>query len=150
MFDALFAVSTQVLTVRDRRSLITPISGLAVAVNVVLNLILIPRMSFTGAALAMTASEATLAVFMVAFAVRLAGKVSWWRVLVAAAAGGGAMSATAVALGDGALGIAASLLVYAAIVLGLERRLFPTDFRLFLASIDPRHPATPGVSGSGA
>jgi O-antigen/teichoic acid export membrane protein len=149
IFDALFAVSTQVLTVRDRRSLMTPIAGLAVVVNVILNLILIPRLSFEGAAIAMTVSEVTLALLMVVFAVRLSGNVSWFRVLLGPGMGGAAMTAAALVLGDGAPGIAASVVVYCAVVFAIERRLFPNDFRLLVhASGLTRPPAVNASAGA--
>ena len=135
LFDGLFVLSAQVLVARDRRRMIAPITGLALVVNVVLNLLLIPRLSFTGAAIAMTVSEVILAVFLMAFALRITGKVSWMRIFSSAAAGGGAMAAVGLALGDGPIGISMSLAAYLAAVLTIEYRVFPRDFELLVGAL---------------
>ena len=106
-----------------------------IAVNTVLNLILIPGHSFNGAALAMTLTEATLAAVTVLYTLRLTGLVRWGRIVLAPAAGCAAMAVPALTLGGGALGLALAALVYPAVTVLVERRAYPRDLRLMIDSI---------------
>ncbi|TMK40262.1 MAG: hypothetical protein E6G56_08180 [Actinobacteria bacterium] len=133
--DGVFLLSVQVIAARGKRRVLLPISAAAVAVNTVLNLILIPGHSFNGAALAMTLTEATLAAVTVLYTLRLTGLVRWGRIVLAPAAGCAAMAVPALTLGGGALGLALAALVYPAVTVLVERRAYPRDLRLMIDSI---------------
>jgi O-antigen/teichoic acid export membrane protein len=103
------------------------------AENVLLNLILIPRLSLRGAALNTSISEVLVAGALVVFAARAAGPIRWRRSLagpVAAAAGAGiAMWVLRDAFWVAA---AAGAAVYVVVLVAVERLAFPDDARALL------------------
>lgn len=101
----------------------------AVALNVALNLILIPRYEASGAAAAMLITEALLAAVVLAIASGVAGGLRWTRLLSAPAAGAIAAVGVMLVLRDvPELAIAAGLASYAAAFLLVERVVSPQDF----------------------
>lgn len=65
---------------QHRPWLVTAVSGTALALNVILNMLLIPRLGVVGAALASTATYSSLAVFYAMWFLRRTG--SSWRMLI--------------------------------------------------------------------
>ena len=92
------ALSTSALQAVRRRPMIVASALVALAVNVVLNLVLIPRLAGTGAALATTVSYAVLAVVALAGLARAGVRVPLARALLAPVLTGGAMAGLLLAL----------------------------------------------------
>jgi O-antigen/teichoic acid export membrane protein len=108
-------------------------AGIAIVQNLVLNLILIPPLGATGAAISATVSGFLLAGFTVYMVGRRFGRISVLRVAVAPVLAAAAMAAVAVA---GGLEleppwVAATVLAYCGTVVAIERAFFPGDFGLF-------------------
>lgn len=115
--------------------------ALAFVVNVGGNLALVPSLGATGAALAMLLCEAVLGVVMLRIAVRAVGAPPLLETVGAAVAGGAAM-ALLLALVDGPLLLllAAGGLVYALVLVLVERSLAPEDLRVVGAMVRDRLP----------
>lgn len=137
----LFIISVQVLAAQDRRTVLAPISAFVAIENAALNVILIPRYSFNGAAAAMTLSQATLTALTAIAAIRLTGRISATRTLLGPLVGCAAMCGIALALGDTVGGLVCAAAAYPVVTYALERRLFPADLRLIVGSLR-RRPTT--------
>ena len=137
-----FTVASMILTSQDRQRLFPWLSGAAVAVNVGLNLALIPSQSLYGAATAMTAAQALATAMAVGFACRETGSVSPVRMFAAAGAGLVGMAAVALLAGPGFLSLAASLVTYAGVFLFVESRLHRDDLVLFVRAVRGLDPET--------
>lgn len=92
------ALCTSALQAVRRRPLILASSVVALAVNVALNLVLIPRMSGTGAALATTVSYAVLAAVALAGLTKAGVRLTLSRELLAPLVTGGVMAGVLLAL----------------------------------------------------
>ena len=110
------SLCTSALQAVRRRPLILASSLVALAVNVALNLVLIPRMSGTGAALATTASYAVLAAVALAGLARAGVRIAVSRELLAPVLTGGVMAGALLAL---PLPTIADIAVAAAVVAAL-------------------------------
>jgi O-antigen/teichoic acid export membrane protein len=124
--------------------------------NVVLNLVLIPRASFDAAAAATSISELTLAVTFTVLALRRTGRVRGLRVVAGPVAGGAAMAVVALLAPESLPVLAGALLAYGAVLVAVERLLFPADLALLLGVVtrragvaSPSPPAGGGASGPG-
>src|SRR5436305_9227886 len=93
----------------------------------VLNVIVIPRYSLTGAAAVTTITEITQALVLGAFALRRSGALPAGRILAAPLAGSAAMVAVALAAPRSVPLLALALAAYAAVAVAAERALFPAD-----------------------
>jgi O-antigen/teichoic acid export membrane protein len=113
-------------------------TGAVLVVNVVLNLILIPRYSYDGAAAATSISEALLAAAFLFYARRVAGPISLRRILTGPVAGCVAIAAVWALAGATLVALVVAGLAYVAVVLAVERQLFPSDVRLLLAAVRRR------------
>jgi O-antigen/teichoic acid export membrane protein len=133
-------LGSYVLISQHRQRLLPWIVGGVTLFNVALNLVLIPAFSYDGAAAATTVCEATLAALMIGFAVRATGPIDFRRILAGPAAGAVAIAAAALALGDGPAGIAAAAAGYVAVLVAVERRLFPDDLRMVARTLARRRP----------
>lgn len=116
------------------------ISAVMVVLNVVLNLVLIPRSEDIGAAVAMLATEGLFAVVALGVAARIVGGLDWVVVLLGPVVAGAAMALVLLALRDtpfvaGATGT----LLYGLVLVGWERMRNPDDLA-FLARIVRRQP----------
>lgn len=123
-------VTSLLLVARGRQRFIAVLYGAVTAVNIALNLVLIPEFSLNGAALATSLTEALVVLFSVALGVRLVGGISAPRVLagplVASATAGVAMVLLSSSFW---LAAAAGGLVYLAVLVLVERLAFPEDAR---------------------
>lgn len=133
-----YMLSVQLLTAQDRRRLIAIISAIVLVENAALNLILIPAHSYTGAAEAWLASQATLSALMVAASLRETGRIAWVRAIGGPLVGCGAMGLVALATGFALPGFALALVVYVLVVGALEHRLFPEDVQLLRQALRRR------------
>jgi O-antigen/teichoic acid export membrane protein len=127
-----FIIATLVLTAREEQRVFTWVSAVTLAINIALNIALIPPLSVDGAAIAMTASQALLTGLMVALATRGIGRVSVRRILIAPGAGLLAISAAALLVGDALSGIGVALAVYAAVFFAVEFLYHRDDLDLLI------------------
>jgi O-antigen/teichoic acid export membrane protein len=150
---ALYGVShlgLYVLIGQGRQRVIPWITAGVVALNVALNLVLIPRYSIDGAAFVTSLSELTLAILMTGAALRVTGRLSARRILAGPLAGAAAMGAAALVAGTGLGGLALALLAYPAALLAVERRLHPGDLRLLADVVRGPRALTPETTATGA
>jgi O-antigen/teichoic acid export membrane protein len=134
-------LSAYVLLSQNRQRAIAWITGVVAVENILLNLVLIPRYSFMGAAFVTTVSEATLALLTVVVALRATGRVSFARIFSGPAVACFGMGAAAAVLGTGILGMVIAVLVYVLALVGVEHRLWPADLRMLADAINWRRAA---------
>jgi O-antigen/teichoic acid export membrane protein len=127
------------LLVSQNRALVLTATYAFVAVeNVLLNLVLIPRLSLEGAALGTSISELLAAAILVAYSMRVTGRTAWTRVLA-----GPVMASSVAAAGmvwlreDLLVAAAAGALAYVAVLTAFERSVFPQDARMLWSSFRP-------------
>jgi O-antigen/teichoic acid export membrane protein len=94
----LATLTTSLVLSRGDPRRIASLTGIMVAVNVVLNLVLIPLYGVAGAATAMLATEVLLAASTARLARRTVGGISWLPTAVGSLAGGAAMTVVALTL----------------------------------------------------
>jgi O-antigen/teichoic acid export membrane protein len=135
---AIFTVPALTVAGQDRQDLFPWMGGAALAVNVALNVILIPPLGLNGSAIAMTAAQGVATGIMFAFAVRQTGAVSPVRMFASPLAGLGAMALVALLLGSGGIALALSLLAYGPAFLAVERVLFRADLDVFVRALRRR------------
>jgi O-antigen/teichoic acid export membrane protein len=106
------------------------VTAVMALLNVALNLALIPWLEDTGAAIAMTATEALYCVVSMRMAVRVAGGVHWTPMLASPLLAGAACTIPMLLLDDHlAVALAAGGVVYVAAFVLLERAIAPADLR---------------------
>jgi O-antigen/teichoic acid export membrane protein len=126
-------LSSYVLIAQSRHLAVLPwATGGVLAVNVGLNLILIPRYSYDGAAAVTSISEALLAAVFVFYARRVAGPISVGRVLAGPVTGCAAIAGVAAIAGATVATLLVAAAAYLLVLAAVERRLFPSDVRLLL------------------
>ena len=117
------------------------VTAAMVALNVGLNVALIPSLDDTGAALAMLITEAVLLVIALTIAVRSVGGVRWVSTAVSPLVAGAAMAAPMLLLQDTLVPAAlAGTAVYALVFIGLERVISPVDLRFVGSMLRRRLP----------
>lgn len=129
-----------VLISQGRLRVLPWITGAVLVLNVGLNLLVIPRYSFDGAAAVTSVSEVALASGTLFFVLRETGPVSLRRIATGPLAGCAAIAAVALVVGTGLAGLVAGALVYPLVVFAVERRFFPSDVRLLLGTLRRRAP----------
>jgi O-antigen/teichoic acid export membrane protein len=141
---SLVAITTTLLLSRRGARRVAPITAGATALNVALNLVLIPPFEDEGAALAMLATELVLAAVLLVLAHRtLGGGVGWPGVVAAPAAGGAALAAALALIGPAWAALAVGALVYVGVAAAVEHALNPADLRFALGLLRRRAAATP-------
>lgn len=138
-----FSVGALTVAGQDQQRLFPLIAGVALGVNVALNLLLIPPLSLDGAALAMTVSQAVATGLAMWYGIRQVGGFSPVRVFAGVGAGAAAMLAPALLLAPGAAAIALSSLAFAVAFLAVEALLHREDLALFVRAITSRAGARP-------
>ena len=120
--------SSLIVSRRDPRTILV-LSGAMTALNVGLNLALIPGLDERGAAIAMLATEVAFLVLALAMAVRtLATRLDWLTMCAAPLLAGAAMAGAAVALrGTPLLALLAGVAVYPLAFVIAERLISPGD-----------------------
>jgi peptidoglycan biosynthesis protein MviN/MurJ (putative lipid II flippase) len=109
--------------------------------NVVLNLVLIPLYSDTGAATAMLATEVVYAAWMMVLARRAVGGVQWRPMLAGGLIAGAAMIAVTLPLREHLLAaVVAGLLLYGAVLTAVERIVSPLDVSFAMRMVRRRLP----------
>lgn len=134
-------LTTGLITARlNPRKLLFVVAGAAV-VNLVFNLVLIPPLGATGAALAMLLSAAAFFFPTLIISVRAVGGVNWLSMLAAPVAGGLAMAAVlAIVSTPLPLAVGAGSLVYVGAYAALERAVSPADLAFAIAALRGRPP----------
>jgi len=119
----------------DPRTMVK-LTAAMVALNVVLNVALIPELDESGAATAMLVTEAMFVLLAMRVAVREVGGIDWRSMLGAPAVAGLAMAGVLVALESlPAVALAAGAIVYAGAYLAVERTFSPDDLAFLRATV---------------
>jgi O-antigen/teichoic acid export membrane protein len=125
---AMVTLSASLLASKGRVATIARVAAAMVSLNLALNLVLIPILAERGAAIAMVAAEITFAAVALTLAHRLVEGAPWVRMLCAPLIGGTLMTAAMLALGGvPLLGVGVGLVLYAATIVVVERRVSPGD-----------------------
>lgn len=134
----------------DPRTMVK-LSAAMVALNVALNLALIPGLEERGAATAMLITEAMFVLLAMRVAVQEVGGINWRSMLGAPAVAGVAMAAVLLALGSlPVIALVAGTIVYAGVYLTVERAFSPDDLAFLRAALSPNPPESVDASGSSA
>jgi O-antigen/teichoic acid export membrane protein len=123
----LLTFSMFALAAVERQRMIGWVLAVGVAVNVGLNLALIPKYSLDGSAAAMAASLAVIDALLIALAVSHIRARRPIRIMAGPLTGSAAMVAIALGWGMGLAQAPVALLAYAAALLWIERRYYPGD-----------------------
>jgi O-antigen/teichoic acid export membrane protein len=136
-----------VVSRRDPRAMV-PVFGVALVVNIAINVALIPSLHQSGAAVAMLVTEAFFAVVVSVMAARTVGALELPQTFGPPLLAGAAMAVPMVLLsGTLAIALPAGLLVYAASLTGAERVISPHDLRFAIDMVRRRLPSrSPGRS----
>ncbi len=137
--------SSLVVSRRDPRVLL-PLFGIAMVFNLVLNLVLIPPLEATGAALAMLGTELLLLAGTMRVAARTVGRPRLVATLAAPAAAAAGMAGAMWPLRDGLLAaLPAGSIAYVGVFLAVERLINPDDLRFMVDLVRRRVPARAAV-----
>jgi len=127
---------------RESPRRMVPVTAAMAALNIAVNLVLIPLYGAAGAAAAMLATEIVYAAWILRIATRAVGGLRWLPTVVGAGAAGAAMTALALALrGAPVVAAAAGVVVYAVVVLAVERLVNPADVELIRSVVGRRRPS---------
>lgn len=133
---SLVALSSSLIVTRRSPRTMIAITAPMVAMNVALNLVLIPSLGDSGAALAMLVTEALFVVVALRVAADEVGGLPWVRIAGAPLLAGVAMAPVMVLLsGVPVAALGAGLLAYAVVFWVLERRISPEDLRFLTSSL---------------
>jgi len=135
-------LSSYLLISQGRTMLVGWVTAAVALENVALNLALIPRYSFDGAAVTTSITEATNAVLLVLFCLRVTGRISAARVGLGPVVGCLGIAAVAAAFGTGAASLAVAAVVYALLVGATEQLRHPEDLRVALELLQRRRRVT--------
>lgn len=131
-------LAAYLLVAQDRQRVVPVVIGAVTVLNVVLNLLLIPKYSYDAAAFTTSLSELIAAVVLTILASRATGRVPGLRVVVGPLAGCAAMGAVALAAGTGIAGMLLSIPAYCVVLLFVERMLFPADIEMIVSALRKR------------
>jgi O-antigen/teichoic acid export membrane protein len=120
--------------------------GIALVVNIALNLLLIPLLDETGAALAFLVTQVAFAVMTLRVSMRAVGRPHVRETLGAAVVAGVAMAVVVALLRDViAAGLVAAAVVYAVLFVVVERRVARNDFEFVIEMARSRLPSRLGA-----
>ena len=135
------AMGTTFLMAQHRPGPVLRISLAAVAVNLALNVALIPGLGASGSATAMLITEAGIAAAALVVIDRALGGLPWVRMLAGTFGAGLAMAGVIVAFGGGLAALAAGVVTYFLVLAALERAVNPADVETVSAMVRRRLPA---------
>lgn len=125
---ALVILSASLVVARSDAGSAARLTGLMVALNVALNLVLIPMFDERGAALAILITEAALLVALLRLVARLVDRLDWRATVTGPLVAGAAMAAVVVAVpGSWIVAGAVGVIVYAGVLVPVERATCPAD-----------------------
>lgn len=130
--------SAFVLLSQGRQGVLPWVTASVLAFNLAANLALIPLLSFRGAALVTSLSEAGLAAGFLFHVVRVTGPLSVRRICAAPLAGCAAIALVTVAIGPGLAALAIAPVAYVAVLVAVDWRLYPADVQRLAAIVRPR------------
>jgi O-antigen/teichoic acid export membrane protein len=134
-------LGSSLLVGRREPGVLVRLAATAVALNIALNLALIPPLDDDGAALAMLITAAVFAVLVLRQAVITVEGVRWRAMGAGPLVGGAAMAAAMVPLsGSLALALPAGTLVYGVVLYAVERALNPRDLEFLAGMVRRRLP----------
>jgi O-antigen/teichoic acid export membrane protein len=135
-------LSVYLLITQGRTTLVGWVAAAVALENVALNLVLIPRYSFDGAAVTTSISEATNAILLVGFCLRETGGISAVRVALGPAVGCLGIAAVAAVFGASLASLTAAAVVYLLLVAATERLRHPDDLQVALELLQRRRRVT--------
>lgn len=124
-------LSVSVLTAQGRTRALTQAVTAVMVLNVVGNLLVIPRWSYTGAAAVTAGTELVQAALLLVLATRVTGRVEVRRILAGPVPAAAVMCAVGLLVGTTLTGLVVSLAAYAATIVLVERTLYPDDLGSF-------------------
>jgi O-antigen/teichoic acid export membrane protein len=133
-----FIISVYVLVARDRQRPIPWLMAAVAALNVGLNLVLIPPYEATGAAIAMTASQGVATAGMLIYAIRAIGGISLPRAFLSPFAGMAAMFVVGVGVDEDGVGLLLALAAFTVVAATVELTFFRRDLRFAVQVLRPR------------
>lgn len=133
-----YTIAAMTLAAQDRQQAFPAISAVVLALNIGLNLILIPIMSLRGAAIAMAVSQLVLTGLMLRLVSQVTDSFSFLRIFGACGVGVATMALVAVTLGSGPFSLLVSAVVYTVVFLSIEWRLHREDLILFSRALGRR------------
>ncbi len=123
-------LGTSLLVSRGNPRAMVVLSGVGVALNVVLNLMLVPALGDRGAAAAMLLTEIALATVVLVLARRAVGSLRWASMAVGPIVAGLVMGLAMAPVADSLLpALPLGVAAYFAVLVGVERLLSPDDLR---------------------
>jgi O-antigen/teichoic acid export membrane protein len=141
----LVSLASSLLLSRENPRRMVSLTAVIVVVNVALNLVLIPLYKDTGAAVAMLASEALFAVWIMRRAYHAVRGIAWFQLVAGTLVGGACMALATVLLLDFSLPLAivSGALAYVLALLAVERLVSPQDLQLAARLLRRRLPPRP-------
>jgi O-antigen/teichoic acid export membrane protein len=134
-------LTTSLLVSRKNPRRMVPVTAAVAAVNIVLNLILIPPFGPSGAAASMLATEVIYAAWITRIAAREIGRIDWRPTLAGALAAGAAMAATTLLLSTSLLAaLVGGIAVYLIALVAVQWFVSPTDVVFVMSMIRRRLP----------
>jgi O-antigen/teichoic acid export membrane protein len=147
LFFGINGFAAMALIARDRPGLFSRSLIAMIVLNVALNVILIPPMGATGAALAALISGVALAALAQVFVGRAVGRVNPVRSLGTPLLAGAASALAIVATGQQlVVSVAVGSLVYLVALIAAERLLYPEDFARFRSLLRHLRPTPPSTA----
>jgi O-antigen/teichoic acid export membrane protein len=135
-------LSVALLVSRENPRRIVFLTGVITALNLVLNLILIPLYGDVGAAAAMLATEVVYAVWVMGRAHRMVGEIQWRGMLAGTLAAGATMAAIAMLLQASLLAaLTAGAAIYLLVLYAVERLVSPRDVAFAVSMVRRLIPA---------
>jgi len=144
----LVILCSSMISSRRSPTVMVRITAPMVVLNVVLNVLLIPPLEATGAALAMLITEILFVALAMRIAVMDVGGIRW-RSIISPLLAGGAMAVPALLLaGSPVVAFGTALVVYGAALALLESLIDPTDLQFALRTLRrARHSRAPELTG---
>jgi O-antigen/teichoic acid export membrane protein len=140
----LVTLSTILIVSRTNARRVLWLTGQMSLLNVLLNVALIPSLADRGSATAMLVTEAVFLAMVLVLAARLAGGINWWTMSAPVLIAGAAMAAAMIPfLPDLFPSIAAGMIVYTLVLVGLERVICPSDYAFVTHLVRRRIPVGP-------
>jgi O-antigen/teichoic acid export membrane protein len=134
-------LTVALLVSRENPRRIVSLTAVIAALNLVLNLILIPLYGDVGAAAAMLATEVVYVVWVLGRAYRVVAGIQWRGVFAGALAAGAVMAAVTMLLQDTLVAaLAAGAIAYAVVLFAVERVLSPRDVAFAASMVRRRNP----------
>lgn len=139
-------IGSSLLVGRREPAVLVRIAFGAVALNVALNLALIPPLDESGAAAAMLATVTVFGAVVLREAAKTVGGVRWRAMLAGPLAAGAAMAVASLPLSAiPALALAAGLVAYLAVLLAVERTMNPADLEFVVGMVRRRLSSRPAA-----